>query len=45
MGIDSRVFRVVGACGEGLGHRLGWICRANHLSHRAIADDLGVRVS
>lgn len=42
---DERwVFRVVPAPGESLGHFLGRFRRANRLSHRAIADHLGVRV-
>jgi transcriptional regulator with XRE-family HTH domain len=44
MPTDSWVFRVVPAPGEGLGHFLGRFRRANHLSHRSIADHLGVRV-
>lgn len=42
---DSWVFRVVPVPGESLGHFLGRFRRANGLSHRAIADHLGVRVS
>ena len=42
--MDSWVFRVVPASEEGLGHFLGRFRRANGLSHRAIADHLGVRV-
>ncbi|HEY9660109.1 MAG TPA: helix-turn-helix transcriptional regulator [Allocoleopsis sp.] len=41
---ESWVFRVVPAPGESLGHFLGRFRRANELSHRAIADHLGVRV-
>ncbi len=45
MASDSWVFRVVPVPGESLGHYLGRFRRANGLSHRAIADHLGVRVS
>lgn len=45
MTTDSWVFRVVPAPGESLGHFLGRFRRANHLSHRAIAEHLGVRES
>ncbi|MGI0488621.1 helix-turn-helix domain-containing protein [Pantanalinema rosaneae CENA516] len=41
---ESWVFRVVPVPGESLGHFLGRFRRANQLSHRAIADHLGVRV-
>lgn len=41
---ESWVFRVVPAPGESLGHFLGRFRRANQLSHKAIADHLGVRV-
>lgn len=44
MPTDSWVFRVIPVPGESLGHFLGRFRRANHLSHRAIADHLGVRV-
>jgi hypothetical protein len=44
MPTDSWVFRVVPAPGESLGHFLGRFRRANHLSHCAIADHLGVCV-
>lgn len=44
MASDSWVFRAVPASGESFGHFLGRFRRANHLSHRAIADHLGVRV-
>jgi transcriptional regulator with XRE-family HTH domain len=40
---DSWVFRVVPAPGESFGHYLGRFRRANGLSHRAIAEHLGVR--
>ncbi len=45
MASDSWVFRVIPAPGESFGHFLGRFRRANQLSHRAIADHLGVRVS
>ncbi len=38
------VFRVTIYDGESLGHFLGRFRRANQLSHRAIADHLGIRV-
>jgi transcriptional regulator with XRE-family HTH domain len=41
---DSWVFRVKVYDGESLGHFLGRFRRANELSHKAIADHLGVRV-
>lgn len=41
---DSWVFRVKAYNGESLGHFLGRFRRANELSHKAIADHLGVRV-
>lgn len=44
MADESWVFRVVPVPGESLGHFLGRFRRANDLSHRAIADHLGVRV-
>lgn len=44
MSDDSWVFRVIPVPGESLGHFLGRFRRANQLSHRAIADHLGVRV-
>jgi transcriptional regulator with XRE-family HTH domain len=42
---ESWVFRVVPFPGESFGHYMGRFRRANGLSHRAIADHLGVRVS
>lgn len=45
MASDSWVYRVVPVPGESLGHFIGRFRRANQLSHRAIADHLGVRVS
>ncbi len=44
MSCDSWVFRVKTDDGESLGHFLGRFRRANALSHKAIADHLGVRV-
>jgi transcriptional regulator with XRE-family HTH domain len=44
MECDSWVFRVKVYDGESLGHFLGRFRRANELSHKAIADHLGVRV-
>lgn len=44
MPTDSWVFRVVPGPGESLGHFLGRFRRANELSHKAIAQHLGVRV-
>lgn len=41
---ESWVFRVEAQEGESLGHFLGRFRRANHLSHKAIAEHLGVRV-
>ena len=41
---DSWVFRVKAHDGESLGHFLGQFRRANALSHKVIADHLGVRV-
>lgn len=41
---ESWVFRVEAHSGESLGHFLGRFRRANQLSHKAIADHLGVRV-
>lgn len=41
---DSWVFRVVPAPGESFGHFLGQFRRANGVSHKAIADHLGVQV-
>lgn len=40
---ESWVFRVIPYPGESLGHFLGRFRRANVLSHKAIADHLGVR--
>jgi len=40
---QSWVFRVKAYSGESLGHFLGRFRRANQLSHKAIADHLGVR--
>jgi transcriptional regulator with XRE-family HTH domain len=42
---ESWVFRVKAYEGESLGHFLGRFRRANELSHKAIADHLGVRVA
>ena len=44
MADESWVFRVVPVPGESLGHFLRQFRRANGLSHKAIADHLGVRV-
>ena len=44
MADETWVFRVAPAPRESLGHFLGRFRRANGLSHRAIADHLGVRV-
>ncbi len=44
MEADTWIFRVEPHPKESLGHFLGRFRRANHLSHRAIADHLGVRV-
>lgn len=41
---ESWVFRVEAQEGESLGHFLGRFRRANHFSHKAIAEHLGVRV-
>jgi len=41
---ESWVFRVKAYDGESLGHFLGRFRRANALSHKVIADHLGVRV-
>ena len=38
------VFRVEAQSGESLGHFLGRFRRANYLSHKALAEHLGVRV-
>ena len=38
------VFRVEPRAGESLGHFLGRFRRANYLSHKALAEHLGVRV-
>lgn len=45
MDTDSWVFRVKAEAGESLGHYLGRFRRANHLSHRVIAEHLGIGVS
>ena len=45
MASDSWVFRVVPVPGESFGHFMGRFRRANQLSHRAVAEHLGVRVS
>lgn len=45
MPTDSWVFRVFPVPGESFGHFLGRFRRANGLSHRAIAEHLGVRMS
>lgn len=42
---ESWVFRVTAYRGESLGHFLGRFRRANGLSHKAIAEHLGVRVA
>jgi Helix-turn-helix domain len=42
---ESWVFRVQAQPGESLGHFLGRFRRANALSHKAIADHLGVRLA
>lgn len=42
---ESWLFRVVPALDESLGHFLGRFRRANALSHRAIADHLGIRIA
>lgn len=44
MACDSWVFQVKAYDGESLGHFLGRFRRANALSHKAIAQHLGVRV-
>ncbi len=44
MECDSWVFRVNAYEGESLGHFLGRFRRANALSHKAMADHLGIRV-
>jgi transcriptional regulator with XRE-family HTH domain len=41
---ESWVFRVKAESGESLGHYLGRFRRANNLSHKALAEHLGVRV-
>lgn len=41
---ETWVFRVKSQPGESLGHFLGRFRRANYLSHKAIAEHLGVRV-
>lgn len=41
---EGWVFRVKAYNGESLGHFLGRFRRANQLSHKAIADHLGIRV-
>jgi TniQ/Helix-turn-helix domain len=41
---ESWVFRVVAQPGESFGHYLGRFRRANGLSHKALADHLGIRV-
>jgi transcriptional regulator with XRE-family HTH domain len=42
---ESWVFRVKAYPDESLGHFLGRFRRANHLSHKVIADHLGVPVT
>lgn len=44
MACDSWVFRVQAYVGESLGHFLGRFRRANVLSHKVIAQHLGIRV-
>jgi transcriptional regulator with XRE-family HTH domain len=44
MASGSWVFRVAPFPGESFGHYMGRFRRANHLSHKAIAEHLGVRV-
>ncbi len=41
---ETWVFRVEPRAGESLGHFLGCFRRANYLSHKALAEHLGVRV-
>lgn len=41
---ETWVFRVESPPGESLGHFLGRFRRANYLSHKALAEHLGVRV-
>ena len=41
---ETWVFRVEAQSGESLGHFLGRFRRANYLSHKALAEHLGVRV-
>ncbi len=45
MQAESWVFRVIADKGESLGHFLGRFRRANQLSHKAIAEHLGVCVA
>lgn len=45
MQAESWVFRVTAYRGESLGHFLGRFRRANGLSHKVIAEHLGVRVA
>lgn len=45
MNQEGWVFGVKACSGESLGHFLGRFRRANQLSHKAIADHLGIRVS
>jgi len=44
MASNSWVFRVVPVPGESFGHYMGRFRRANQLSHRSVAEHLGVRV-
>jgi DNA-binding transcriptional regulator YiaG len=44
MSSQSWVFRVEAYRGESLGHFLGRFRRANDLSHKSLADHLGIRV-
>ena len=45
MNQEGWVFRVKACRGESLGHFLGRFRRENQLSHKAIADHLGIRVA
>jgi hypothetical protein len=45
MSSDTWVFRVTPHPDESLGHFLDRFRRANHLSHKVMADHLGVRVT
>jgi transcriptional regulator with XRE-family HTH domain len=45
MDAETWVYRVKAEEGESFGHYLGRFCRANYLSHKVVADHLGINVS